>query len=30
MGEHNEYVVRELLGRSEEDYINLIVNDVLG
>lgn len=30
MGEHNEYVVRELLGRSEEDYINMIVNDVLG
>lgn len=30
MGEHNEYVVRELLGRSEEDYINLIINDVLG
>ncbi|MEM7325628.1 MAG: CoA transferase [Actinomycetota bacterium] len=30
LGEHNEYVVRELLGRSEADYIDLIVNDVLG
>ena len=30
MGEHNEYVVREILGRSEEEYISLIVDDVLG
>ncbi|MGI9597888.1 MAG: CoA transferase, partial [Acidimicrobiales bacterium] len=30
MGEHNEYVVREILGRSEEDYIAMIVEDVLG
>ncbi len=30
MGEHNEYVIREVLGRSEEDYINLIVEEVLG
>ncbi len=30
MGEHNEYVVRELLGRSEEDYIAMLVDEVLG
>ncbi|MGH1489985.1 MAG: CoA transferase [Acidimicrobiales bacterium] len=30
MGEHNEYVVREILGRSEEEYIALIVDEVLG
>jgi crotonobetainyl-CoA:carnitine CoA-transferase CaiB-like acyl-CoA transferase len=30
MGEHNQYVVQEILGRSEEDYISLVVDDVLG
>lgn len=30
MGEHNEQVVREMLGRSEEDYIRLIVDEILG
>ncbi len=30
MGEHNEYVVREILGRTEEQYISLIVDEVLG
>lgn len=30
MGEHNEYVVREVLGHSEEYYIKLLVDDVLG
>lgn len=29
MGEHNEYVVRELLGYSDEEYIQLIVDEVL-
>ncbi len=30
MGEHNEYVIREVLGRPEQDYIDLLVDDVLG
>lgn len=30
MGEHNEYVVREVLGRSEEQYIELLLADILG
>lgn len=30
MGEHNEYVVRDVLGWSEEDYITMLVDDVLG
>jgi len=30
LGEHNEHVVRELLGRSEEDYVQLILDGVLG
>jgi crotonobetainyl-CoA:carnitine CoA-transferase CaiB-like acyl-CoA transferase len=29
LGEHNEYVVREILGRSEQDYIDLLVEEVL-
>jgi len=29
LGEHNEYVVRELLGRSEQDYIDLLVGGIL-
>lgn len=29
MGEHNEYVVRELLGLSEEEYVELLVEGVL-
>ncbi|MFT7601297.1 MAG: crotonobetainyl-CoA:carnitine CoA-transferase CaiB-like acyl-CoA transferase [Acidimicrobiales bacterium] len=30
LGEHNEHVVRELLGRSEEEYVQLLLDDVLG
>ena len=30
LGEHNEHVVRELLGRSEEEYVQLLVDEVLG
>ncbi len=30
MGEHNEHVVRDLLGRSEQEYIRLLVDEVLG
>ncbi|MEM7273523.1 MAG: CoA transferase [Actinomycetota bacterium] len=30
LGEHNEYVVRELLGRPEDEYIRLLIEDVLG
>ena len=29
MGEHNEYVVREVLGHADEEYVQLIVDDVL-
>ena len=29
LGEHNEYVVREILGRSEQNYIDLLVQEVL-
>jgi len=29
LGEHNEYVVRELLGRPEQDFIDLLVDEVL-
>ena len=29
-GEHNEEIVRDILGRSEDDYIQLIVDEVLG
>lgn len=29
MGEHNEYVVRDVLGRSEQDHIDLLVQGVL-
>ncbi len=30
LGEHNEHVVRTLLGRSDEDYVQLLVDGVLG
>ncbi|MCP5032454.1 MAG: CoA transferase [Actinomycetia bacterium] len=30
MGEHNEYVVREVLGYSEEQYIQLLLDGILG
>ena len=30
MGEHNEYVVRELLGYSDETYVELVIDGVLG
>ncbi|MDH4144259.1 MAG: CoA transferase, partial [Acidimicrobiia bacterium] len=30
LGEHNEYVVRDLLGRSEADYVQLLIDGVLG
>ncbi len=29
VGEHNEYVVREILGRSDEDYVKLVIDGVL-
>ncbi|MEM9176778.1 MAG: CoA transferase [Myxococcota bacterium] len=29
LGEHNEHVVREVLGRSDEDFIELVVSGVL-
>ncbi len=29
LGEHNEYVVRDLLGRTEQDYIDLLVGEIL-
>ena len=29
VGEHNEYVLREVLGLSEEEYIDLVVNDIV-
>jgi crotonobetainyl-CoA:carnitine CoA-transferase CaiB-like acyl-CoA transferase len=29
LGEHNEYIVREILGRSEQNYIDLLVGEVL-
>ncbi|MEL6983867.1 MAG: CoA transferase, partial [Actinomycetota bacterium] len=29
LGEHNEHVVRELLGRPEQDYIDLLVEGIL-
>jgi len=28
LGEHNEYVYRELLGMSEEEYVDLLIDDV--
>ncbi|MFT5531216.1 MAG: crotonobetainyl-CoA:carnitine CoA-transferase CaiB-like acyl-CoA transferase [Candidatus Poriferisodalaceae bacterium] len=30
LGEHNEHIVRDLLGRSDEDYIQLVIDGVLG
>ena len=30
IGEHNEEVVRGMLGRSEEEYIRLLVDEILG
>ena len=30
LGEHNEHVVRTLLGRSYEEYVQLLVDGVLG
>lgn len=30
LGEHNEYLIRELLGRSDEEYVELVIGDVLG
>ncbi|MCP5024793.1 MAG: CoA transferase [Actinomycetia bacterium] len=30
IGEHNEHVVRDLLGRTEEEYVQLILDEVLG
>ncbi len=29
LGEHNEHVIRDVLGRSEQDWIDLLVADVL-
>ena len=29
LGEHNEEVVREILGRSEEEYISLVMDEIL-
>ncbi len=29
LGEHNEQVVRELLGRSEEEFISLVLDEIL-
>ncbi len=29
LGEHNEYVVQELLGKSDEEFAELIINEVL-
>ena len=29
LGEHNEWVVRELLGRSEEEYVSLVLDEIL-
>jgi crotonobetainyl-CoA:carnitine CoA-transferase CaiB-like acyl-CoA transferase len=28
-GEHNEEIVREVLGRSEEEYVELVLNEIL-
>lgn len=28
-GEHNEWVVTEVLGRSNDEYVNLLLNDIL-
>ena len=28
IGAHNEYVLREVLGRSDEDIVELIINEV--
>ena len=30
MGEHNQYVVQELLGHSEETFVQLLLDEVLG
>jgi crotonobetainyl-CoA:carnitine CoA-transferase CaiB-like acyl-CoA transferase len=30
LGEHNEHVVCELLGRSEHEYVQLVIDEVLG
>lgn len=30
LGEHNEYVVQDLLGRTDEEYLKLILDDILG
>lgn len=30
VGEHNEHVICELLGRSPEEYVQLVLDDVLG
>ncbi len=30
LGEHNQYVVQELLGRSDEDFVALLAGDILG
>jgi benzylsuccinate CoA-transferase BbsF subunit len=30
IGEHNEHIVRDLLGRSEADYVQLLLDDILG
>lgn len=29
MGEHNEHIVRDILGRSEEEYLRLVIDEVL-
>jgi crotonobetainyl-CoA:carnitine CoA-transferase CaiB-like acyl-CoA transferase len=29
LGEHNQYVVQEILGRSDEDFVQLIVDEVI-
>lgn len=29
LGEHNQYVVQEILGRSDEEFAHLIANDIL-
>ncbi len=29
LGEHNEYVFKELLGLSEEEYVQLIIEEVI-
>lgn len=30
IGEHNEHVICDLLGRSNDDYVQLVIDDVLG